>query len=156
MIKQWKALLAAGLVSLAASAQQPAALELEGAWVRALPATQKNTAAYLTLRNTGDVPLTITGGQADLAAAVEIHTTREIDGYHRMEQLKQLTLAPGASQALAPGGIHLMLLGLERMPAAGEAVRICLTLASGDATCTGAAVRKSAGEQQHHDHHQHH
>ena len=156
MTKQWIALLAAGAVSLVAYAQQPAPLVLEGAWVRALPPTQSTTAAYLSVRNTGDVPVIITGGQADLATTVEIHTTREIDGYHRMEQLPKLTVAPGEQVDLSPGGIHLMLLGLQRMPAAGERTRLCLTLESGDKTCTEAAVRKSAREQDNHDHHQHH
>ena len=102
------------------------------------------------------MPVIITGGRADLATTVEIHTTREIDGYHRMEQLPQLTVAPGEQVDLSPGGIHLMLLGLQRMPTAGERTRLCLTLESGDSTCTEAEVRKSAREQDNHDHHQHH
>jgi copper(I)-binding protein len=154
--KQWIATLVAGLVSVAASAQQDTALVLQDAWVRALPPTQSNTAAYVTVTNTADTAVTITGGSVDFANTVEIHTTREIDGYMRMEQLPGLTVAPGATVSLAPGGTHLMLLELSRMPVAGESTRICLDLASGDTACTDAAVRKSAQQGQTHTHHQHH
>ncbi|MDH3994761.1 MAG: copper chaperone PCu(A)C [Gammaproteobacteria bacterium] len=156
MSKQWIATLVAGLVSVAASAQQDTALVLQDAWVRALPPTQSNTAAYVTVTNTADTAVTITGGSVDFANTVEIHTTREIDGYMRMEQLPGLTVAPGATVSLAPGGTHLMLLELSRMPVAGESTRICLDLASGDTACTDAAVRKSAQQGQTHTHHQHH
>jgi copper(I)-binding protein len=147
-------LLVAALLPALASAEPKADLQLEGAWVRALPATQKNTAAYLEVTNNGGEAVSITGGRAELAQQVEIHTTREVDGYMRMEQLDQLSLAPGAVVKLAPGGTHLMLLGLERMPAEGEAVGLCLTLAGGAEFCTEAEVRKTADTQHHHHHEQ--
>lgn len=130
-------------------------LVMEDAWVRALPPTQRMTAAYLTLHNRGASPLEITGGRAELASSVEIHTTREVEGYQRMEQLASLALPAGASVTLAPGGTHLMLLGLERMPQPGETIELCLVEASGAQFCTRAPVRKSAGWAGH-DHHQHH
>jgi copper(I)-binding protein len=154
--KRWTGWLAAGLLSLPVAADDSEILRLEGAWVRALPPTQKVTAAYLTVTNTGSTPVIITGGEADLAAEVQIHTTREIDGYTRMEQLSQLELPAGGSARLEPGGTHLMLMQLQRMPQAGERVRLCLSLSSGQSACTEAEVKKSAAAGQHHHHHQHH
>ncbi len=74
-----------------------------------------------------------------------------------MQQLETLELAPGARLSLAPGGTHLMLLELERMPAPGETVELCLELGSSDRICTEAEVRKSAKDNSghHHHHHQH-
>lgn len=138
-----QAVLATGLDSVA----------LAGAWVRALPPGQPNTAAYVTVTNGGSAAVTIVGGNADIAETVEIHTTREVDGFQRMEQLFEVQLAPGQSKAFTPGGMHLMLLGLERMPALGEEVSFCLTLAGGGEACTTAEVRKSAGGEQSHEHH---
>ena len=152
--------MAAVFLSLSAAAEQSAVVELAGAWVRALPPTQTNTAAYLTVINRGDTGITIVGASADLAEKVEIHTTREIDGYMRMEQLQDLSVAAGQSVQLAPGGTHLMLLGLARMPLRGETVPLCLELAAGDVAgdkvCTVAEVRKTAAGQQAHDHHKQH
>ena len=157
MHKPWIAALAAGLLSLAAAAEQHPALELANTWVRALPPTQTNTAAYLSLTNRSAAAVSIVGASSDVAKKVEIHTTREIDGYMRMEQLQGLSVAAGQTVELAPGGTHLMLLGLARMPVPGDAVRLCLELASGDDVCTVAEVRKTApgqGEQDHQHHHQ--
>jgi len=153
--KYLSALLLCGLVSQAALAADTGALTFEGAWVRALPPGQPNTAAYLTVTNTGTEGVTIVGGTADIAGSVEIHTTREVDGYQRMEQLSEVALAPGQSRSFSPGGMHLMLLELRKMPAPGDRVQLCFTLAAGEAVCTNAEVRKSAGSQQSHEHHQH-
>jgi copper(I)-binding protein len=154
--KPWIATFAAALLSVSAAAQQEAAVELLDVWVRALPPSQTNTAAYLTVANHSDLATSIVGASADVADKVEIHTTREIDGYMRMEQLADLPLAARKSVTLAPGGTHLMLLGLARMPAVGETVRLCLELDPGGEVCTAAQVRKTAAGEQPHDHHQHH
>ena len=155
------ALLACAL-PLAVAAQDTApvagapALTIEDAWVRALPPVQKTTAAYLTLYNPASAGVEITGATSPIAAQVEIHTTREVDGYTRMERLDRLTVGPGDRLLLEPGGTHLMLLGLERMPLPGESVIICLQPAAGPAVCADAAVRRSESDQPAHDHHQHH
>jgi hypothetical protein len=41
------------------------------------------------------------------------------------------------------------------MPAVGERLRLCLTLSTGQSTCTEAEVKKSAaaGPRDHHEHH---
>ena len=155
MNKFWTALLAAGLLSASVSADNGGGLVIEDAWIRSLPPTQKVTAAYLSVTNPAPVPVTITGGTADLAAEVQIHATREIDGYMRMERLQQIELPPGGSARLEPGGVHLMLMQLQRMPAVGERLRLCLTLSSGQSACTEAEVKKSAAAAPR-DHHEHH
>jgi copper(I)-binding protein len=129
-------------------------LSIEGAWVRALPPTQSSTAAYLSAVNDGEEAVRITGASAPVAGEVQIHTTRELDGMLRMERVPAIDLAPGERVELAPGGMHLMLLDLERMPALGDSVKLCLLPAGGGAVCTTAEVRRDAGgEEQHHGHH---
>lgn len=147
-------LLPAAALSALITAPAPAAagLELSGAWVRALPPVQRNTAAYLTLRNTGDAALTVTGGHAAGAARLEIHRSEQVDGTMRMRRVEELTLAPGEQVQLQPGGVHLMLLDLEKMPAEGEQVELCLSLATGEPVCTLAPVRRQAGAADHSHH----
>ena len=134
-----------------AAAQKPV-LELREAWVRALPPGQPTTAAYLTLVNNGTQAVEITGASAEGAGRVEIHASREVDGLVRMEQLATLRVEAGDQLALAPGGTHLMLFELERMPSPGESVQLCLQLRSAQSVCTPADVRKSAEEHGHHHH----
>lgn len=140
-------------LALSAGVAAESAVSLNSAWVRALPPTQPNTAAYLTIENAGTEAVEIVSAKAAIAGRVEFHTTREVDGYVRMEQLTTLKVAAGQSLALAPGGAHLMLLGLTAMPSPGDSVRLCLTPASGPEVCTDAPVRKNAADNTHQHHH---
>ena len=139
------------LLPAVALAQAPVALE--DAWVRALPPMQPNTAAYLTVQNTSAATIVVNSASASIAGRVEIHTTREVDGMMRMEQLQQVTIGPGQQLAFAPGGMHLMLLDLKRMPVPEEEVELCLQLASGEEACTVATARKAGPASHQHDHH---
>ncbi len=141
------------LVALLAPGTLAGDLVLSDAWVRALPPVQRVTAGYLTVTNNGAAAVTITGGSAELAEALEIHTTREVNGMMRMEPLPELVVPAGGSVSLAPGATHLMLLGLERMPTPGETVNICLTTTGGDSACTSADVRQGPPDDNHHAHH---
>jgi periplasmic copper chaperone A len=156
VIRVWLAALVAALLSLAAVAGQDTALEIENAWVRALPPFQPNTAAYLSLANRGDVAVAIVGASSNAAEKVELHTTRKVDGLMRMEQLQALAVAPGERVELAPGGTHLMLFGLAYRPVPGDEIRLCLQLVSGDEVCTVAEVRMSADLHSTPDQHHHH
>ena len=156
MIRVWVAALAAGLLSLTAVAAQDTKLEIENAWVRALPPFQPTTAAYLTVVNRGEVAVAIVGASSNVAKKVELHTTRKVDGLMRMEQLQGLAVAPGERVVLAPGGTHLMLLGLAYMPAPGDDVQLCLQLAVGGEVCTVAEVRNSGAASDAQDHSHHH
>ena len=129
--------------------------ELDNPWIRALPPTQPVTAAYVAITNNGDSTLTLNGARVEGAGRVEIHTTRELEGLLRMEQLSTLDIAPGETLSLAPGGTHFMLFDLAAMPRPGESRQMCLTFTGGEELCAQAAVRKSADESAH-GHHQHH
>jgi copper(I)-binding protein len=145
-------ILAAMLLWTSAAAGE--GLVVGDAWVRALPPTQSNTAAYLRVTNTGSERQEIIGATVELAGRAEIHTSIMVDGYVKMQQLTSLALAPGVSVELAPGGKHLMLLDLERMPAPGESLQLCLIIAAGGQACATAPVRKGApADDNNHQHH---
>ncbi|MEH6591078.1 MAG: copper chaperone PCu(A)C [Halioglobus sp.] len=128
------------------------AIRLEGAWVRALPPTQQMTAGYASVVNESDKAETIVGASTSVSTKTEIHTSREVDGYMRMEQLKTLSLPAGGRVELAPGGIHLMLMGMAEMPASGSTVYLCLILESAREVCADAIVQR-APEATEHSHH---
>ena len=132
-----------------------ASVSLEGAWIRALPPTQPVTAAYVSIRNGGSEAIVLSGASIEGVGRVEIHTTREVDGLMRMEQLSTLEIKPGQTRSLAPGGAHFMLFDLDAMPRDGESRELCLLFDGDERLCTQAQVRKSA-EQGQHQHHQHH
>ncbi|HBO11871.1 MAG TPA: copper chaperone PCu(A)C [Halieaceae bacterium] len=128
-------------------------LAVEDAWVRALPPTQSVTAGYLVVTNRGDDTVRIVGAAASGAGRAELHESRAEDGAMRMVPVAVLPLAPGESASFEPGGLHLMLKDLERMPAPGETVRLCLITDDGEPSCADAAVRRDAPAAGHHHEH---
>lgn len=98
-----------------------------------------NAAGYVDLLNEGSTSAALTGvsfGPASqgLAAEVQIHTHIMDDGLMRMMQIPEpLVMQPGEGLAMAPGGIHIMLLGLSEPLVAGTVVEVILHL-EGDHT----------------------
>ena len=149
MIRIWVAALAAGLFSLSVVAEQNPGIEFENVWVRAMPPFHPNSAGYLTVINNRETAIAIVGASSNVSEETELHTTRKIDGLMRMEQLDGLAVAPGEWAELAPGGTHLMLLGLAYRLVPGDDVVLCLQLISEEEICTPAEVRKSENEPPH-------
>jgi periplasmic copper chaperone A len=83
-------------------------------WVRATPPGANAAAAYVTIRNAGNSPDTLLGATAEFANRAELHENlTTADGIMQMRLLPEgIVIAPGATIALAPGGKHLMFLGL--------------------------------------------
>ena len=141
-------MLCAGL-GASAVAQTP---DLSNAWVRAMPPTQRMTAAYLQLSNSGVEAISILGVSSD-AGAASLHETRLEDGRSTMRPVESLVIEPGDTIVMAPGAMHIMLMGLQKTPAEGETVPICLQTSGGE-VCTQAQVRRAAPDASGgHDHH---
>ena len=87
---------------------------VEGAWSRASIGMNRPGAAYMTIRNTGDTPLTLIGLVTPLAMMPEIHQSKtNADGVSSMAPTDEITIAPGESVSLEPGGLHAMLMQLQ-------------------------------------------
>ncbi|WP_165793490.1 copper chaperone PCu(A)C [Hyphococcus luteus] len=99
-----------------------------GAWLRAAGEGQPMSAAYVELCNGADAPDKLVAAHFDGANAAEIHiTSMDEDGMASMAPAEGgLALAPHEKTALAPGGAHIMLIGLSAPIAAGEEAAITL------------------------------
>lgn len=130
------------IASLAAvaSAQSAPALVVQNAWIRAVPGAAV-AAAYMTLHNAGTAPVTVSGVRSKLAADAMIHVSRVEHGESTMRPAGPITIAPGASTKLAPGGTHVMLMQLAHPLMVGEEVPLELLLAGGGTVTLSARVR---------------
>ncbi len=90
------------------------------------PAAPDVAAAYFTIENHGDVPDALVGVASAAAATTELHSTVARDGRLAMLPIERLDIAPGAEVTLAPGGYHVMLLGLHQPLQAGDLVTLTL------------------------------
>ena len=92
-------------------------------WVRATPGGAKVGGGYLTITNTGSKPDRLVGGAFSGAERVEVHATSNEGGISRMRPVEGgIEIKPGATVKLAPGGYHLMFIGLKQGFVDGELV----------------------------------
>lgn len=131
-------------------------LHIMQGWVRALPPTQKVTAAYLTLHNAGSTNLVVNRFSSEVSDRVELHDSVLKDGQMRMQRLNSLTLAADQHQELAPGGLHLMLMDLESMPREGETVTVCVASDELESCATLPVLRSAPQSMDAMPHHNHH
>jgi copper(I)-binding protein len=82
------------------------------------------TAAYMTL--TSPKADTLISATCDCAISVEAHQTVVENGVSRMVGPAPVDLPAGVPVVFAPGGRHLMIMGLKRPIKPGSAVRITL------------------------------
>ena len=89
-------------------------LRIEQAWARPLPAVSKNGAVYMTLINGGTAAVSLTAASTPVAERVEIHTHVHENGMMMMRPVEKIELPAGGGAVLEPGGLHLMLFGINR------------------------------------------
>lgn len=150
----WQRALAISLLlSWPALVTAEAMLAISESWVREAPPTARVMAAYMTMINTGDTPVTVTSVSSPDFEGAEIHQTVVENEVARMLAVKQLEIPAGNRLALEPGGLHLMLFDPRRpLP---EGATVTLTIHHGDngQVTTKAAVIRKTGEDHSHHHH---
>ena len=82
------------------------------AWARATPPGAGAAAIYGVMVNKGDQPLALSKITSPLATRVMVHETWLDQDMMRMRHAT-LKLAPGQELTLAPGGLHIMLMGMK-------------------------------------------
>lgn len=115
-------------------------LEATGAFLFA-PITEAQAGGYFVMHNRGERPDTIVEISADWAEDGMVHETREEGGRVRMSHLPLLAVPARDSVVLRPGGIHVMLMRLSRMPVEGDTVEWSVRFASGAEVRVVAPVR---------------
>ena len=120
---------AAALLTAPVGAQEVKAgdLVITQAWSRATPNGAKIAGGYLTIENKGAAADRLIGGSGDIAGKVEVHEMAMDNGVMKMRPLdKGLTIEPGKTVKLAPGGFHLMMFDLKGALKQGDKVPVTL------------------------------
>ena len=110
------------------------------AWARASIGTSGTGAAYITLMG---------GAQADslvavstpVAATAEVHETINDNGVMKMRSAGSIAIPPGQMVTFAPGGTHIMLMGLKQKLVAGQSFPLTLTFAHAPPVTVDVKVR---------------
>lgn len=127
------------------SARTETGIEMINPIIRAPLPGKTVTVAYMDLLNHNHMECHLTGGKAPFAKTIEVHQHTHKNGVMQMRKLDVLSIKPGIRLALAPGGYHLMILGLNAPLTPGQ--EYPLTLQFSDCPpVTGRAMVKSVME----------
>ena len=144
--------------------QSPAVAQimLHDFWVRQMPPGASVNAAYGLIMNHGAQPVMITDVTSVAADRATLHETLQEDDRVRMKAVGQVTIEPGQTLALAPGGMHVMLMGLDTSRSVDGVLPICFlskdSTGHTDSVCTEAVTKAmvSPNGAVHSEQHQHH
>jgi copper(I)-binding protein len=96
-------------------------------WARATPGGAKVGGGYLTIENKGTAPDRLIRASADFAEKVQLHEMAMNGGVMSMRPVEEgVVIDPGKTLKLAPGGYHLMLVGLKWPLRQGEKIGVTL------------------------------
>ncbi len=89
-------------------------LEISQPWARATAPTAPAGGGFLTVTNKGTTPDRLIAVRSPAAEMVQVHEMKMEGNVMRMRELEHgLEIPAGATVTLAPGGFHLMMMGLK-------------------------------------------
>lgn len=122
-------------------------------FARASAGRAKNGAAFMTIMNKGGADRLV-AASTDVSMRTELHThTLDAQGVARMRQVEHVDLPAGETVMLQPGGLHVMMMGLNDPLKQGDSFPLTLTFEkAGEVTFAvkiAAPGAKGAGGMQH-------
>ena len=103
------------------------ALQIDQPWARATPASAPAGGGFLKITNTGAAPDRLVSASSPAADIVQVHEMKMDGAVMRMREVeKGLEIPAGGTVTLAPGGFHLMMMGLKGPLKQGTNVPITL------------------------------
>jgi copper(I)-binding protein len=119
-------------------------MQVTDAWSRATPPGLKVGVAYLVITNRTGQDDVLLSAVSPRASNVELHATKVSNRISSMEHQPSLPIAAGATVKMEPGGLHLMLLGLNTAFVGGERVPLTLQFAKAGVVNITITVRAIA------------
>jgi hypothetical protein len=117
-----------------------AELQIDNAWIKNLPPTVPVRAGYMEIHNPGTEAISIVAFSSDAFSSIDAHITVMKNGMMNMEHLSEITVEPGTSLMLEPGGMHLMMHPL-KPTTAGETIQVQLEMSDGSQQTLQFSVR---------------
>lgn len=125
-----------------------APVRVTDAWARAVPelGDMPMTGVFATLQNTTGSPVTIVSATNSLSPVTEIHETVTANGRATMQKVDGgLTIEPGATRELRPGGDHVMVMKMTQPLTPGRTVTVTLTTQDGQQIAFDAVAKTFTG-----------
>jgi hypothetical protein len=128
------------MLTAAVASAQTGQLAVDNAWARATPGKSDIGAAYVTIHSpTAD---RLVAASTPVAKKAELHTMEMSGMVMKMRPISSIDIPAGQSVSLAPGGMHIMLMGLKQPLKAGQSFPLSLTFAKAGTRTVNVAVEK--------------
>ncbi|WP_037940768.1 copper chaperone PCu(A)C [Sulfurospirillum arcachonense] len=89
-------------------------IQIKDAYVRAVPPNLQNSASFMKIINLSDKTIYLQSASSNVAKNVELHEHTMSNGMMKMQQVKDIKIPAKSSVELKPGGLHVMLIGLNK------------------------------------------
>jgi copper(I)-binding protein len=139
-------LAAALLIAPLAAFGDEAGIHVDHVWSRAAMVGHEGV-VYLTISDTGTQD-TLIGITTPVATTADLHETTNDHGVMKMRSVASLTVEPGKPVTLAPGGYHIMLMGLKQALKQGDSFPVTLSFANAGQVTAMATVEKAGATMQ--------
>jgi copper(I)-binding protein len=139
---------------VASSAAAEPEVSIADAWVKATVGTEDPTmtAAFGVLTNHTDKALTIISATNDVTDRTELHEMAMVDGAMVMRPIAGgIPIPANGTTALAPGGLHVMIMEAKAPIAPGDDVTVILTMNDGSTLLVHATAKEFAGANESYD-----
>lgn len=129
------------VISSVANADQN--LIVENIWIREAPPTANVLAAYMTLKNSTNKDIILICADSPTFKNIMFHKTEMVDGLAKMRHADEIVIPAHSSFDLAPGGVHMMLMGKKNSLTAGNNVELNLIFKTIEDQKITAVVKKT-------------
>jgi copper(I)-binding protein len=124
-----------------AGAANAASFKITDAWAQPSVSAEMGV-AYATL--VSDAPCTIIAADApDVTKVTELHSHAMQNGVMQMRKIDALKLTANTPEVFAPGGNHVMLIGLKKPLRDGDSFKLTLTSRECGSASTSVSVSKA-------------
>lgn len=126
---------------IATAAAQTTTIQIDHCWARA--SVTKTGAVYMTIKNTGGSDDRLVAVATPVADRAQLHIEIDDNGIMRMRPLSAIDVKANSTVTLAPGGMHVMLIGLKQRLKEGQSFPMTLTFEKAGTLHVTAATQKA-------------
>ena len=119
------------------------------ATVRLLPPSVPNTAAYFSIENRSPEVKVLVAASSNIANKTELHNHVMVNNMMRMQQQHEIKVQPGQKIDFQPGGLHIMLFGLNQVLSEKQVVNLSLKTKEGGSIDFTAIVTRPSDHKHH-------
>ncbi|MBR8464596.1 copper chaperone PCu(A)C [Campylobacter sp. faydin G-24] len=127
-----KIIMSAIIATFGISALMASDISLDNVRARTTKPGSNNSAIFMDIKNKSNKDIKLLQAHSSVCANTEIHTHKMENGMMSMMQIDNINIAKNSETKLAPGGLHIMLINLNRPLNDGDKVDVELEFDNGE------------------------